>query len=175
MLHPGAKWLFRLSAYFGFGLIVVFIFAFPFLGLTGILATTLTSNLNAILLSILVGILILLLVVIIFGEIYTQMAYNRWFYEFTPTNLRIEKGIIWKKYSNIPYERIQNIDITRGIIARLAGFSTVNIQTAGYAASYGRGGMPHSEGYIPAVGMDEAEQIREFVISKINRHKSQGL
>jgi len=100
------------------------------------------------------------------------MAYNRWFYEFTPTNLKLERGIIWKRYSNIPYERVQNIDIHRGILARILGFSTVDIQTAGFhMVSSGRRGM--SEGHIPALSIDNAEKIREFLMKKIGR--KQGL
>ena len=105
------------------------------------------------------------------------MAYNRWFYEFTTTNLKIEKGIIWKKYSNIPYERIQNIDIHRGVLARMLGFSTVDIQTAGFHIVYSKsGGMPISEGHIPAVSPEGAEKIREFLMKKLSlRGKGQGL
>jgi putative membrane protein len=101
------------------------------------------------------------------------MAYNRWFYEFTDTQLRVEKGIIWKRYSNIPYQRVQNVDITRGIIARICGFSSVNIQTAGYSVPANARG--HSEGYIPAVDVKEAEKIREFLMKKINKKSSSGL
>ncbi len=120
--------------------------------------------------------LLYILAVIILGEIYARMAYNRWFYEFTPNQLRLERGIIWKRYSNVAYERIQNVDITRGVIARIIGFSTVNIQTAGYSAPSGKSFTAHAEGYIPAVSIKEAEQIREFVIKKISASKGkQGL
>ena len=110
---------------------------------------------------------------IIFGEIYARMAYNRWFYEFTDQGIKLERGIIWKRYSNIPYDRVQNIDVTRGILARLLGFSTINIQTAGYS-SYSRLGTK-SEGHIPAVSVQDAEKIREFIMKKITGKKSGGL
>ena len=101
------------------------------------------------------------------------MAYNRWFYEFTPTELKLERGIIWKRYSNIPYDRVQNVDIHRGIIARITGFSTVEIQTAGFHMSSGRHGGARSEGHIPGVSIEAAEKIREFVMKKIS-HRSKG-
>ena len=111
------------------------------------------------------GLLFYISLIIVIAEVYARMAYNRWKYEFTPTNLKIEKGIIWKKYSNIPYERVQNIDIHRGIIARIFGFSTIQIQTAGFS------GMPYSEGNIPAVGIEHSEKIREFLMKKITGRK----
>ena len=39
--------------------------------------------------------------------------------------------MIWKRYVTIPYDRIQNVDIYRGVLARLLGLSDLNIQTAG--------------------------------------------
>ena len=118
------------------------------------------------------GFMLYLLLMIIFGEIYARMTYNRWKYEFTETNLKLERGIIWKGYSNVPYERVQNVDIQRGIIARMLGFSSVHIQTAGF--SYGTRGHG-AEGYIPAVDMAHAEQIRDFLMKKIQHRSKQGL
>ena len=90
-------------------------------------------------------------------------------------NLKLERGIIWKKCSNIPYERVQNVDIHRGIIARMNGFSTVDIQTAGLHMSYGQRGGARSEGHIPAVAIEHAEKIREFVMHKVSRKSSGGM
>ncbi len=173
MLHPGAKWQFRINAYFALLFLSIFAvgFGIPFIITLLSVFSGATSGLTSVV--ILVAILIYIVVIIAISEIYARMAYNRWFYEFTPTNLQIEHGIIWKKYSNIPYERVQNIDIQRGIIARMFGFSTVNIQTAGY--SYTRNGAPVSEGYIPAVSIDEAEQIREFLMKRISKRSQGGL
>ena len=163
-LHPGVKWLFRLSAYSLALIPVIFIVSL----LIGIIAII---NLVTIVLVIIT----IIVMIIIIGEFYTNMAYDRFFYEFTNTELKIEKGVIWKRYSNIPYERIQNVDVTRGVIARICGFSTVNIQTAGYGGHYGRRGFgAHSEGYLPAIGIKNAEKIREFVMKKISGKKSSG-
>jgi len=73
--------------------------------------------------------------------------------------------VFWKRYSNIPYERIQNVDVHRGIIARTFGFSSVMIQTAGFSGPAG------AEGNIPAVEMKHAEEIRNFVMKKITSRR----
>jgi putative membrane protein len=164
-LHLGARWIFRLRAYYSMIFIVFFLFIFGLSFLNNMITDDFFSGIFVSFLPFLIA----LIVVICIGEIYARMAYNRWFYEFTPTNLKIEKGIIWKKYSNIPYERVQNIDITRGILARMFGFSTLNIQTAGYSA-VGRGGAGiGAEGHIPAVSITAAEKIREFLMKKIGK------
>jgi len=78
--------------------------------------------------------------------------------------MKIEKGVIWKKYISIPYERIQNVDIYRGILARILGLSDLHIQTAGYSA-YGKHGMG-SEGRFPGLDTRTAEQLREQLVKR---------
>jgi len=173
-LHPGARWLFRIRGYFVTLFFGIFfgIFLAPAMMFLSVLFF---KGANAAIAGIILfGFIFGILFIIIVSEIYARMSYNRWFYEFTDSNLKVEKGIIWKRYSNIPYERVQNVDITRGIIARICGFSSVNIQTAGF--SYTGRGMPTSEGYIPAVDPAHAEQIRDFLMKKISKKgRSQGL
>jgi uncharacterized protein len=177
-LHPGAKWLFRFGAYSPLIFIGIFvtIWSFQFLKfLAG----------NSIALSFILAVIFYLIFVLIVAEIYARMSYNRWFYELNNENIKIEHGIIWKKYTSIPYERVQNIDIRRGIIARMAGFSSLEIETAGQSGFSGGYGIRfggknrkyHSEGYLPAISMPGAEKIREFVMKKIKQtHLSkQGL
>jgi len=170
-LHSGAKWLFRIRGYSSFIVILIFL---------GVASNTLIGGLPegsgtfiGIILGVLGGAIIL---TIIFAEIYAKMAYKRWLYEFGPVSLKLERGIIWKKYSNIPYERVQNVDVHRGILARMFGFSTVDIQTAGLHMSYNRRGRARSEGHLPAVSVEGAEKIREFLMEKISgKNTSQGM
>ena len=168
-LHPGAKWMSRIRSYWGILVLILFLFV-PF---GSILISKLFKN-TIFLSSSITAVLILVLFLVIISEIYTQMSYNRWFYEFAPDSLKLERGIIWKRYSNIPYEKVQNVDIKRGILARILGFSTVIIQTAGYSFSYGKMSQ-RSEGYIPAVSMEEAERIRTFLMKKLSRKHDQGM
>ncbi|MBS3099553.1 PH domain-containing protein [Candidatus Pacearchaeota archaeon] len=137
-------------------------------------------------LGFIIAIIFYILFIIIVGEIYARMSYSRYLYEITHDAVKLEHGIIWKKYTSIPYERVQNVDIKRGIIARMFGFSTVEIETAGqsgmgahYGFRFGRRGNRQykSEGHLPAIDVDGAEKIREFVMKKIKHvHKdSSGL
>ena len=157
-LHPGARWLFRFKAYVTTFTMLIFLMLF---------------SRQVFIFTILNTVVIIIISTIIMGEVYSRMAYNRFLYEFTPTNLRVERGIIWKRYSNIPYKRVQNVDIQRGIIARLFGFSTVSIQTAGYSA-YSQSGM-QAEGNLPGVSISGGEKIREFIMKKIGKNAKGGL
>jgi putative membrane protein len=161
-LHHGAKWIFRFRAYSAllFMMIVIYFFSLQI------------DNFSLQLTVIVIGLLLLMFV----GEIYAQLSHHFWKYEFTHHEIKIEKGIIFKDYKSIPYERIQNVDIHRGILARLLGFSTLNIQTAGYSAVVNRSGFGGAgmgaEGSIPAVSKEGAEKIREWLIKKIHGKKS---
>jgi len=160
-LHHGAKWLFRIRGYFGALFLMIFLS-------WGIISIIIIMGKGIVL----VGILFYIAMIIIIAEIYARMSYNRWFYEFTNDSLKLERGIIWKRYSNVPYTRVQNVDIHRGILARIIGFSSVIIQTAGY--SYTSRGGAMAEGYLPAVSIEGAEEIREFLMKRINKNH-QGL
>ena len=160
-LHPGAVWQFRLGGYVLFGFLGVFIGGWIVFPVIGVLLGLMGASVNSVAMTILLSIIASVIFVFIASEIYARMSYNRWFYEFTDEGLRLERGIIWKRYSNVPYERIQNVDVRRGIIARMFGFSSLMIQTAGYSA------QPYAEGHIPAIEMGKAEELRNFVMKKI--------
>ncbi len=166
-LHKGAKWMFRIRAY---SILIIAMVLFSMWGGSLFFAATGIESLLTILgVSFLLG----LIFAVVIGEIYANLSYKNWKYELNPRELKIERGIIMKVYKSIPYERVQNVDIHRGILARMIGFSTLNIQTAGYHAYGGRGGGAMSEGHIPAVSVAGAEKIREFVMKRIG-HK-QGI
>src|SRR3989344_881688 len=176
-LHPGARWIFRINAYSRFGgLFFIFIYFIIISSMNRNLLTTIFGN--SILITFFSVLLFVIIFVLIVGEIYARMAYNRYLYDITHDGVKIEHGIIWKKYTSVPYERVQNVDIRRGILARIIGFSTLDIETAGSSGMmyYRRRRHYMSEGHIPAVGIDEAEELREFVLGKISkRGRSQGL
>ena len=157
-LHSGARWIFRFRVYY----VLLFIGFAITVWASGFFVPLYLSIGNAIIFVLVFYILF----IIVLGEIYARLSYQFWKYEFTNNEIKIEKGIIWKNYKSIPYERIQNVDIHRGILARIIGFSTLDIQTAGYSGDNGRG---IAEAHIPAVARDGAEQIRAFIIKKFGK------
>lgn len=152
-LHPGARWVFRVRGYFT-----------PFF-----IAVILAISFRRVV-DVGTNFIIGLALLIILGEIYARLAYDNWKYKFTSTELKTEKGIIWKRYISIPYQRVQNVEIRRGILARIFNFSSLDIHTAGYSGVYRRGfGGTMAEGHIPAVSVEDAEKIRESLIKKIGK------
>ena len=158
-LHKGAKWLFRVKVYITCLVLIIFVSIYGIALLSVLVGSVFTSFL--IILGGWLG------VMIVFGEIYSHLVYKNWKYEFNPRELKIEKGVIFKVYKSIPYGRVQNVEIHRGVLARMTGFSTLNIHTAGYHSSGRRGGQARAEGHIPAVSIEGAEKIREFLMKKV--------
>src|SRR3990167_1829399 len=102
--------------------------------------------------------------------ILAKFTYHYYRYEMSDLVFKKEHGIIWKKYVSIPYDRIQNVDIYRGVWARLLGLSDIQIQTAGgiTAGSYGA----FSEGRLMGVSKEEAEKLRDELIQKARHSRS---
>ena len=109
--------------------------------------------------------------------VWAKLTYHFYRYELLDTGFRKESGVIYKKYVTVPYDRIQNVDINRGILARILGLSDLNIQTAGASVTVSRYGIMGggAEGRLPAVSMATGEQLRDELIQRARQSKNQGL
>jgi len=157
-LHPGFKWSRRIGAIFATIFIAVWLSLF-----IGGASKSIGAGIGAFFTILILGIL--------FNELIIGLAYANWKYQFTDDVFKMEHGIIFKTYKSIPYARIQNIDIRRGILARILGYSTVLLQTAGYSAWGRHPGAHMAEGYLPAVSVAKAEHIRDMIMKKISKRK----
>lgn len=132
------------------------------------------SDVLSIILIILTVETVTLFVSTIIGLVMAHYAYKFYKYELREDGFRKEHGVIWKKYVTIPYERIQNVDIYRGILTRLLGLSDLQIQTAGMSSVAGSYGAA-SEGRLMGVTKDEAERLRDELIRRAHGSKNQGI
>ncbi len=123
--------------------------------------------------------IIILLVVVIWlcGSYgWAKLTYRFYRYKLTEDAFCKEKGVIWKKYVTIPYDRIQNVDIYRGILARILGLSDLHIQTAGMSSSADYGGWgSEAEGRLPGLSQQIAQELRDELIRRARKPKNQGL
>ncbi len=158
-LHPRAYWLFFLSSSLYFVtmcLCIGIVFLVLFL-------TELNSG-NELLPGTkmlgMIGIPLWFFFFVIGPFIWAKLTYRFYRYELRKDSLQIECGVLRKVYTTIPFERIQNVDIQRGIWSRTLGLSWLIIQTAGLS---GAGG---SEGALPGLSKEVAEQLRKELIAK---------
>ncbi len=100
----------------------------------------------------------------IIAYVWAKLTYDNYRYELRDDGFRKEHGVIWKKYVTIPYQRIQNVDIHRGLLARLLGLSDIKIQTAGGISTGSYGAT--AEGYLPGLSPQKAEEVRDELVRR---------
>lgn len=168
-LNPKVVWIFFFQFMFG-GIFILFFLSMYTLPM---LMMKITDTGDSVSFFLALKIALPFIAYLIFCFAWAKLTYRFWLYDITEDAYKMEQGVIWKRYVSIPYERIQNVDIHRGVIARLLGLSELRIQTAGFGGQQGRWGA-FSEGKLPGIDKEKAEQLREELISKV-KGKKQGL
>ncbi len=169
-LHPRAVWLFFVSSFFRWLFLAIIL---------GIWTVTAVSEISDDI--SLMGYIgwIIAFVCVFAGLLYVwaRLTYRFYFYELREDGFRQELGVITKKYVTIPYDRIQNVDIYRGLLARMLGLSALNIQTAGASAQVSRSGIfgSSAEGILPGLSHEDAEKLRDELIRRAKGSRNQGL
>ncbi|HUG45070.1 MAG TPA: PH domain-containing protein, partial [Sphingomicrobium sp.] len=84
-----------------------------------------------------------------------MLYWRRFEYRVGSSEIRIDSGIFSRTHRSIPFDRVQDVDITQGPVARLLGLATVKFETGGSAGS--------EEGVLRAVALERAESLREMI------------
>jgi len=87
------------------------------------------------------------------------LRWTRWRYEIDEEEIDLQRGIIVKKRTLIPINRIQHVDNRQGPIYKMFNLSSVTVSTAA---------TTHE---IPALNDEIAEQVRHNISSFVNRAK----
>ncbi len=86
------------------------------------------------------------------------LYWTRFEFRVGENEIRIDSGILSRRHRSIPFDRIHDVDITQGPVARLLGLAEVKFETGG-----GTAGPNSEEGVLPAITLERAEQIRALV------------
>jgi len=103
------------------------------------------------------------------SAIYFALSWAFYTYRYEEGYLHIKAGILLKKERSIKKERVQTVNIVRGILHRIFGLASVQVETAGGAAE--------SELKLTAVTWEEARRIKDNLESpdtSESRASSQG-
>jgi putative membrane protein len=85
---------------------------------------------------------------------FNWLAWRRFRYGVGAREIVIESGILHRNRRSIPFDRVQDVDIERALLARLFGLAKVRIET-------GAGGK--DEGLLDSVTVAEADRLRAAV------------
>ena len=100
------------------------------------------------------GLLVLLLLMVVVYSLYETAYVRAYEYRLDGDTIDIKSGVLSKREREIPFERIQNVDIAQNAIQRALGIAEVRLETAG-------GG--DSEARLRYVSRPEATRLQELV------------
>ena len=167
-LDPKAVWLFFFSYLAKWFFIFIFLGFYLLFSFTGLEASVSFLNMG-------LGIAGVIVIAVVVCYVFAQLTYHFYRYEFTEHTFKKEFGIIRKSYVSIPYDRIQNVDIYRGILLRVLGLSDVYIQTAGTSGQGTHTFGGYAEGRLQGMSQQDAEKMRDELIARARQSKGQGL
>ena len=85
------------------------------------------------------------------------LYWRRFEFRVGANEIRIDSGILSRTHRSIPFDRIQDVDISQGPVARLLGLARVKLETGS------SGSAEKDEGVLHAIALDRAEAIRRHV------------
>ena len=143
-LDPGAVMLWRLQRFSRLLLVGI-----PTLIAFGIAASTvLRGELVA------VTVVTLIAVNIVFALFWPALEYSAFRYAVRDADLLVQSGVLFRRWSSIPHNRIQHVDTRQGPLERAFGLSRLLVFTAA--------GMS-ADGSIPGLRTEEAERLRDVL------------
>ena len=85
------------------------------------------------------------------------LHWRRFEYRVGASEIRIDSGIVSRTHRSIPFDRVQDVDITQGPLMRLLGLATVKFDTGGSATPGAE------EGVLQAIALERAQELRALV------------
>lgn len=92
---------------------------------------------------------------LVFGIVGVILYWTRFEFRVGADEIRIDSGILNRTHRSIPFDRVQDVDITQGPFARLLGIAQVKFETGASAGN--------EEGILQAVTLERAHELRELV------------
>ncbi|MBT2644366.1 PH domain-containing protein [Bacillus sp. ISL-41] len=99
--------------------------------------------------------------VVVLVLVYGVLSWYRFTYRIEQGELRIEYGLIVRKKRYIPFDRIQSLDLSEGILQRLFGLVKVKVETAGSGGM----GLQDGEAVLTAITKQDAQEIHDYLVS----------
>jgi len=141
-LDSRVKWLWRAQS-----MLRVLLFWLPLSVAVAYGLASLTGQAAAVV----VGLTLLGLAVLL-ALFWPALRYQYFTYSVREQDLLVERGVVIRRKSSIPHNRIQHVDTRQGPIERVLGLSSLAVYTAA--------GMS-ADGSIPGLATGQAEAIRD--------------
>jgi membrane protein YdbS with pleckstrin-like domain len=84
------------------------------------------------------------------------LSWRRWTWSAWPDALELRHGVVVARASLVPYQRIQQIDVSRGPLERALGLSRLVLRTASAT----------SDGELPGIPAEQADELRRHLLRR---------
>lgn len=112
--------------------------------------------------------LLFIVLCFVIGYVYQKIWYKNFHFKFSDNSGIIKSQVVALSSSYVYYDRIQNVNITQGIMERIFGLFSVTIETAAESGNkQKRAGL-----HIPGLSNSGAEKIKNFLLAKIDTCKN---
>lgn len=78
-------------------------------------------------------------------------------FRFDKEGVSVSWGLLWRRETYVPYARIQDIHLSRGLLERWMGLATIEVQTAA--------GSSMAE--LTIEGLEEFSEVRDFLYERM--------
>jgi len=107
------------------------------------------------------GMLIISVIGMIICHMWAPLYWKNYSFSIQDERIIIKRGVISKRKVSIPYERIQNVNIVKGVLDRIYKVSNIQIETAGSSGVEGT-----------FQGILDPEPIEKFILEKVKAIKA---
>ena len=111
---------------------------------------------------VLILIISAIVLLIVWSTTITVLGFPRKGYLVRERDISFKKGLIAYKQTSVPFNRIQHVEVTQGILAKIFKLSSVKIYTAGGTSS---------DLSIPGLPVETAHKLKAFLSEKISEHE----
>jgi membrane protein YdbS with pleckstrin-like domain len=98
----------------------------------------------------------------VLAMVLVNLVYENTTFLVKDDSLTINRGMLFKQSSTLPFNRVQNVTILSGPFERIFGLSTINISTAGW-------------GFNRLQGISNPELLRDIILKRVSKAKNNGL
>jgi len=105
----------------------------------------------------------LAILILLIQPLYQYLYYKDYFYDVRKDFLVIKKGVLTPRETILNYTKLQDVYVDQDLLDRLFGLYDVHVSTAT--------ALSGASAHIDGVNHDNAQAIRELILSKIRKKK----
>ena len=108
------------------------------------------------------GIISAIVILVLYSVVISILSFPKKGYLLRERDISYKTGIIYYKQISVPFNRVQHVEVSQGILAKIFDLSSIKIFTAGGNAS---------DLSIPGLAVADAQKLKAFISDKISQNE----